>query len=338
MTRPVSDAASTGPDQHGGPALPGGPRPHGASAPDGRSAMGTTPAPRRRRLLGWTVLAAVVVVALVVVWVVRSGSPVTAQPASTSTPAAARSSAPAAAPGTVLRQDFSGPAGTPPDPSVWTAQTGGGGWGNDELQTYQAQDAVLDGRGHLVITAHIGGTPGHPTYTSARLTTAGKASFTTGTLSARIRLPDGQGLLPAFWLLGTDVDQVGWPAAGEIDVVETPDTTARSVHTVHAPTTTSDHQEVSASRTVAHSTPLSDGFHVYSVTRTADSITMAVDGHTAMTISRSTAPPTMRWVFDQPMAVLFSLAIGGNWPGAPDAATPTTARMVVDWVQLDTRS
>ncbi|PZF57082.1 glycoside hydrolase family 16 protein [Curtobacterium sp. MCBD17_013] len=329
--------------EHGGVPLHDRTTRHGGTARHGGSALArasdggrTIPVPRRRRPLLWiVVLAGVVVVALVVAWAVRprGGDPVT-QPAPT--PNGTPSSTPS--PSGVVRDDFDGTAGSPPDPSVWTAQTGAGGWGNGELQTYQAANGVLDGSGHLVLTAHVGGTPATPTYTSARLTTAGKFSFTTGTLSARIELPDGQGLLPAFWLLGSDVDHVGWPAAGEVDIVETPNTTADSVHTVHAPSTTSDTQDVASSTTVHHSTPLSDGFHVYSVSRTADSITTAIDGHTAMRITRSTAPPTMRWVFDQPMDVLFSLAVGGNWPGPPDASTPTTSRMVIDWIQVDSRA
>ena len=115
--------------------------------------------------------------------------------------------------------DFDGSAGSQPDAAVWTAQTGSGGWGNDELQTYTADAAVLDGDGHLVITATIGA---DGQATSGRITTQTKRSFGAGTVAARIRLPDGPGLLPAFWLLGDSVETIGWPAAGEVDVVETP--------------------------------------------------------------------------------------------------------------------
>lgn len=237
-----------------------------------------------------------------------------------------------------MRDDFDGPAGSPPDPALWTAQTGGGGWGNHELQTYRARNAALDGAGHLVITAHLGGATAAPHDTSARLTTAGKFSFTTGTLSARIEVPAGPGLLPALWLLGSDVGRVGWPTAGELDVLETPHGSTTSVHSVHGPSTTSPGKDVTISRDVEHAPPLADGFHVYSVTRTADSITMDVDGVTALRVTRADAPSDLRWVFDRPMDVLLSLAVGGDWPGAPTSATPVTSRMVVDWVQVRRRS
>jgi len=247
------------------------------------------------------------------------------------TPTSNASSASAAA---VTGDEFSGPAGSLPDSSIWTAETGAGGWGNHELQTYTADNAVLDGSGHLVISAVIGGTAANPTYTSARLTTAGKHSFTTGTLSARIKLPEGPGLLPAFWLLGSDVDQVGWPAAGEIDVVEAPHGTSTSSHNIHGPNSSDMSEDVSVSADVEHDTPLSRGYHVYSVTRTADSVTIRVDGKVANRLTRDTAPGDLAWVLDKPMDVLFSLAIGGDWPGAPTAATPATSTMTVDWVRL----
>ncbi|KQO62397.1 glycoside hydrolase family 16 protein [Curtobacterium sp. Leaf261] len=248
------------------------------------------------------------------------------------------SSAPSGTAGTqsadTERDDFTGKAGTPPDASVWTAQTGAGGWGNEELQTYTRDAVALDGKGHLAITAHIGGTASAPTYTSGRITTQGKYEFTNGTLSARIKLPDGPGLLPAFWLLGADVGQVGWPRAGEIDIVEAPHGTGSTSHNIHGPNRYLGSQDVPVSADVTHDPKLSEGFHVFSVTKTADSITMRIDGDVAAELDRATAPPTLDWVFDQPMNILFSLAIGGKWPGNPTSATPSTSRMLIDWIQL----
>lgn len=135
---------------------------------------------------------------------------------------------------TAFRIDFDGEAGTPPDSSMWTVQSGGGGWGNNELQKYTADAVALDGEGHLAVTATVP-RDGSGTPTSGRLTTQGNWSFTHGTLSASIKLPHGQGLLPAFWLMGDSLPVEGWPSAGEIDIVEAPSSTAVSQHHVHGP-------------------------------------------------------------------------------------------------------
>ena len=126
----------------------------------------------------------------------------------------------------IWSDEFNGAAGTSPSGSNWTAEQGGNGWGNNELQSYtnRPQNVSHDGAGNLAITARKetytgpdGNTRG---YTSARIHTKGKFSFTYGRLEARIRIPAGQGLWPAFWGLGDDVWDVGWPNCGEIDVME----------------------------------------------------------------------------------------------------------------------
>lgn len=229
----------------------------------------------------------------------------------------------------VWSDEFDGAPGHPPDPNVWRAETGGGGWGNNELQEYTADAAVLDGDGHLRITATIprdGSTP-----TSARLTTRGLASFEYGTIAARIRLPEGKGLLPAFWMMGDDLEQVGWPAAGEIDIVETPNSTDVSVRHVHGPSEDGT-PKASVGDQLTHLHPLADDWHVYSVDREPGRIVLRVDGEVALETTDEDFPG--RWVFDQPMHLLFSLAVGGNWPGAPDATTPETAVMEIDWVRV----
>ena len=226
-----------------------------------------------------------------------------------------------------VTDDFDGPAGTNPS-GVWTIQTGGGGWGNRELQTYTDDAVFLDGEGHLVIEATIPQDGSAPT--SGRLTTQGAFSFTYGTVTARIQIPDGKGLLPAFWLLGDSLPVLGWPAAGEIDVVETPSTTDTSVHTVHGPTSTGDRW--SLSRSIDHLPPLSAGFHDYAIRKEQGALTFLIDDEVVFSVRRDEAPLTAVWVFDAPFHLLFSLAVGGNWPGAPDATTPQTARMLVDWV------
>ena len=227
-----------------------------------------------------------------------------------------------------LFDDFDGPAGAKPDRNVWTIQTGGGGWGNDELQEYTEDAVALDGDGNLVITATVpqdGGTP-----TSGRITSQGKWSFTFGRLSARIKLPEGRGLLPAFWLLGDSIDRVGWPGAGEIDVIETPNGTSRSIHHLHGPTGLTN--KWSLNEGVDMPEPLSEDFHVFTVEKQQGRVIMAIDGHVVMDVEEWDVPIPGRWVFDDPTHALFSLAVGGNWPGDPDSTTPETNEMVIDWI------
>ena len=228
----------------------------------------------------------------------------------------------------VLFDDFDGAAGAKPDPNVWSIQTGGGGWGNDELQDYTEEAVALDGKGHLVITATIPGDGGTPT--SGRITSDEKWSFTFGRLSARIRLPEGQGLLPAFWLLGDSVDTVGWPAAGEIDVVETPNDTSRSIHHLHGPTGRTDKWALNEG--VDMPAPLADDFHVFTVEKQPGRVVIAVDDQVVMDVEEWDVPLPGRWVFDDPAHALFSLAVGGNWPGDPDSTTPVQNEMVIDWI------
>lgn len=231
---------------------------------------------------------------------------------------------------TELMLDFDGPAGTPVDSSIWTLQTGGGGWGNDELQDYTEGAVALDGEGSLAITATVprdGSTP-----TSGRITSQGKWSFTHGTLSARIKLPEGMGLLPAFWLMGDSLPMVGWPAAGEIDVIETPSTTVRSTHHVHGPRAV--HGKFSLGGSATFSTPLSADFHTYTVERTPGRIVMLIDDVVVFEADEDDVPAGGTWVFDERFHVLFSLAVGGDWPGAPDVSTPETSTMLIDWIHF----
>lgn len=226
-----------------------------------------------------------------------------------------------------VRDDFDGPAGSKPS-GAWNIQTGGGGWGNNELQEYTSDAVALDGEGNLAITATIprdGSTP-----TSGRITAAGSFSFESGTISARIKLPDGQGLLPAFWLLGDATSVVGWPAGGEIDVVETPSTTSASHHSVHGPSLSEGRYRLTEG--VRHSAPLSDGFRVYTVEKSPGRLVISIDDEVVLDVSEADVPEGGRWVFDDAFHPLFSLPVGGDWPGDPDETTPETATMLIDWV------
>lgn len=233
----------------------------------------------------------------------------------------------------VWQDEFTGPAGAPPDPSRWLHQTGGGGWGNAELQNYTADtaNAALDGQGHLVITADAARTAarcwyGPCRYTSAALTTYGRFMPTFGRIEARIKLPRGQGVFPAFWTVGSNVYQVGWPASGEIDIVERLGNEPRTVHNgVHAPDTdTSNGYDVAVP-------DLSDDFHVFATDWSPSEIRFSVDGRVLSRVTKDEIPV---WPFDKPQFLILNVAVGGGWPGPPDPTTPLPARMLVDYVRV----
>ncbi len=219
-----------------------------------------------------------------------------------------------------------GPVGAP-----WQPQTGGGGWGNNELQTYtdRTDNVRLDGHGHLAITARYQ----DGLLTSGRVQTLGRLSVTTGLIQARISLPAGRGLHPAFWLLGDDILAAGWPAAGEIDVIETLNDAADFHTGIHAP-----QESVPRGQTIAASgpapVPLAGHFRTYWVRKSPGRIETGIDDKTLFTVTPSDLAPDARWVFDQPFHLLLNLAVGGDWPGPPDESTPNPSTMLIDWVRV----
>ncbi|MFW0794799.1 glycoside hydrolase family 16 protein [Gordonia sp. CPCC 205515] len=260
---------------------------------------------------------------------IRRGFAIAATVVALAIPTAITSVAPASGATLIASDEFTGAAGSAPSSSWWNYETGGGGWGNNEWQTYtnSRSNSYLDGNGRLVIAARSSGT----SITSARLNTLGKISFTYGTVSARIKLPAGQGLLPAFWLMGTDIYRNGWPACGEIDVIETPSITTRYTNTIHGPTTSGGHWQLGNSGAISD---LSSDFHTYSVTKARNRITISLDNRVVGTYTSSQLSAGQRWVFNQPTYLLLSLAVGGNWPGAPDLTTPNPSYMTLDWIRV----
>jgi beta-glucanase (GH16 family) len=234
--------------------------------------------------------------------------------------------------------EFNGADGTPPDPAKWSIVTGGRGFGNHELEQYtDRSENVHQERGHLVITARkeaFTGTDGIAReYTSARLQTKGKFEQKYGRFEARIRIPKGQGMWPAFWLLGFDIDAVGWPACGEIDVMENVGFEPAKVHgTLHGPRYSGD-----SPLTGAYTLPqgiFSDDFHTYAVEWDEHEIRFFVDSHLYETQTTDSIPGNKRWVFDHPFYLLLNLAVGGDWPKSPDATTQFPQQMVVDYVRV----
>lgn len=241
-----------------------------------------------------------------------------------------------------LLEEFNGPAGAPPNPAVWSLETGGE-WGNgNELEYYTAspENASLDGRGDLAITArhqtYTGPEGVTRQYTSARLETSHKFDFTYGRIAARIEVPAGAGLWPAFWALGESGGAASeeWPACGEIDVMELLGAhPAVAYGTLHGPwARSSDGFQEQGVYHAARS--LAAGFHVYSADWSPQAITFAVDGHPYRTVTPAQLPAGASWPFSHPFFLILDLAVGGSWGGAPTAATPWPAQMTVDWVHV----
>jgi beta-glucanase (GH16 family) len=246
-----------------------------------------------------------------------------------------------APPGKLIWADeFEGEAGAKPDPSRWRRETGGGGWGNGELQFYtnSANNASLDGNGNLAITARRGSPEGASChygtclYTSARLVSADRFSQAYGRFEARLKVPKGKGFWPAFWMLGENFYTDGWPVSGEIDVVENvghePDVVTGSLHGPGY----SGVRSVTGSYRLPGGQELGDAFHVFTTDWTPDSVTWYVDGVQFLQKTRADIPGT--WVFDHQFFLLLNLAVGGHWPGPPDQDSRFPQSFLVDYVRV----
>jgi beta-glucanase (GH16 family) len=284
----------------------------------------------------------------------------TAPPANATDPTAVmvRGTAGTAKPGTLLwSEEFTNATGVnaPPNPKVWTFEAGGPArFGNHELETYCAlgstappcdstgPNAYVGTDGYLHIVAR---NPSPGVYTSARLKTQGLVSVLYGRVEARIWIPEGQGLWPAFWLLGNDIAKVRWPACGELDVMEhidkpTPDWVEGSVHgTGFFGTRLGTRYSFSPGNTAG-------GWHTYGMIWSPPgdgkpgSIAYYVDDPSQPYVTYT--PESIRgfkgavWPFDdgQGQFIILNLAVGGDWPGAPDSTTKFPAEMLVDYVRV----
>ena len=240
----------------------------------------------------------------------------------------------ARAPGWVLdwSDEFDGPT---LDHAKWVEETGGGGWGNNEMQFYTARREnvrVADGR--LIIEARKEPFENRG-YTSARIKTAGLMERQYGRFEARIKLPRGQGIWPAFWMLGADIGKAGWPRSGEIDIMENIGKEPGIVHgTLHGPGYSGDKSIGKPSALDAGA--YADDFHVYAVEWEPKEIRWYRDDVLYHTARPDTVPGD--WVFEHPFFVLLNLAVGGYWPGYPDASTTFPQRMLVDYVRVYRRA
>jgi beta-glucanase (GH16 family) len=239
----------------------------------------------------------------------------------------------------VWSDEFNGPKGSAVDASKWVTETGGGGWGNNELEYYTARlENASQQDGNLVIKVlaekYTGADGVTRNYTSARLKTQGKFSQAYGRFEARIKIPRGQGIWPAFWMLGNDVDKPGWPNCGEIDIMENIGKEPELVHgTVHGPGY-SGKDGIGTPFALPADQRFADDFHVFAVEWQPDAIRFYVDEHLYTTRTPAELPQGTKWVYDHPFFLLLNVAVGGGWPGNPDATTVFPQTMLVDYVRV----
>ena len=231
------------------------------------------------------------------------------------------------------------------DTETWSFEIGNGhdqgipGWGNEELQYYTDEAAnafVEDDR--LVIRAREerrADEHGSYDYTSARVITQEAVTVRHGRIDIRARLPEGQGLWPALWMLGADIDDVGWPDCGEIDIVELTGDDPTTVHgTVHGPGYEAG-DSIGGSYELSSGT-FADSFHVFSIVWDPDRISWYVDGEPYFAVTRTDVEDERgaEWVFDGPFFFVLNVAVGGHLPGDPDETTTFPQRMDVDYVRV----
>ncbi|MEO5728149.1 MAG: glycoside hydrolase family 16 protein [Byssovorax sp.] len=245
----------------------------------------------------------------------------------------------------VWSDEFGVPDGAPVDPTKWTALVGGDGWGNQEREFYtnDITNAHQEG-GFLVITATTEGAAGHQCwygpckFTSARLQSKGKFEQTYGRFEARIQIPRGQGIWPAFWMLGGNIDAVVWPGCGEIDIMENIGKEPGILHgSLHGPGY-SGGNPLTGSTTLPGGAKLADEAHVYAVEWEKDVVRFYLDENLYQTKTAADVPAGQAWVFDHPFFLLLNVAVGGGWPGEPDGTTMFPQRMMVDYVRVYKKS
>jgi beta-glucanase (GH16 family) len=237
--------------------------------------------------------------------------------------------------------EFDGPNGSSPDKSRWGPETGGNSWGNHELQYYTARPENLRQQdGNLVMEAakeEFTGSDGVTRhYTSARITTQGRFSQAYGRFEARIKIPFGQGMWPAFWLLGDSFPKAGWPACGEIDVMENSGAKRSTIRGSLNGPGYFDTEALTNSYTLPDGR-FSDDFHVFAVEWAPGVIRFYVDDQLYATRTPADLPKGSAWVFDHPFFLVLNLAVGGNLPGKPDNSTVFPQRMLVDYVRVYSR-
>lgn len=246
----------------------------------------------------------------------------------------------------VWSDEFNGSAGSPMDNASWTYDLGDGcqegncGWGNEEKEFYTSatENVALDGLGHLAIVARQA-PPGLTCYygpcryTSAKIKTQGKVLAQPGRVEARIKLPVGQGLWPAFWMLGSSFPGTPWPQCGELDIMEyrgsKPNETSSAIHGPNYFGATPF-----AHAYTLQTAPFADDFHVFAIEWDSSRVRFFVDITLHYAIDRADIERAGTWVFDQPFFVILNLAVGGKFDGDPQSDAILPATMLVDYVRV----
>ncbi len=245
--------------------------------------------------------------------------------------------------------EFDGAAGSGVDAAKWGHDLGDGcssgicGWGNNEREWYTnaPENVSLDGAGHLQIVARVAPAGltcyyGACRYTSGKITTRGKMTAAPGRVEARLKLPTGQGLWPAFWMLGSGFPTVAWPACGELDIMENKGSTSLATSSaIHGP-------GYSGYTPFAHVSQLPGGgvttdFHTYAVEWNAETVRFSVDSTVNYEVSRASIQQFGEPVIGNAYFVILNLAVGGQFDGNPQSDAIFPATMLVDWVRVYTK-
>lgn len=240
----------------------------------------------------------------------------------------------------VWQDEFNQPAGSAPDPQHWAFDLGDTGWGNAELQRYtdsRENSFVVDDPdatdGKALVIRAVREGAAQPT--SARLKTQGKFSVNYGRIEARMKLPRGQGIWPAFWMLGESITTIGWPRCGEIDIMEVVGHEPHKLHgTLHGPGY-SGKDGLNQSTVLPAGQTLSDRYHVFSVEWSPGKIVWMLDGEVFHVRTPENLPKGTAWVFDDAaFFLILNVAVGGHWPGYPDATTVFPQELRIDYVRV----
>ena len=231
----------------------------------------------------------------------------------------------------IWQDEFDGAENARVDSAKWRYDIGGDGWGNAQLEfdTDRVENSSLDGQGHLRITAKKESFSGRQ-YTSARLNTAGKFERAYGRFEARIKLPRGQGIWPAFWVLGANVANTGWPGCGEIDIMEYRGQQVRNNRgSLHGPGYSGG---ANVGKEVDAGLDLSAAFHTYAIEWDPGRVVFKIDNNAFFTATPADLPAGTTWVYDHPFFIILNLAVGGTYVGNVNAEFPQT--MLVDHVRV----
>lgn len=240
--------------------------------------------------------------------------------------------------------EFQQPLGTPPSKSHWSYDTGANGWGNNEMQNYVsdtqhaqivADPAAIGGKALQILVTSDGQGIKHGSFQSARLLTQGKFAFQYGYVEARVRMPYGQGLWPAFWLLGTNLGDpgVGWPNCGEIDIMESKGSKPGwNASSLHGPGYSGGGCLTSA-YTLPAGQQFKDKYHTFGLLWKRDFVQFFVDGVPFETRTPADIPGKA-WAYNHPFFLILNVAVGGSFSGSPDTTTVFPQKMLIDYIRV----